>query len=124
MKFILFVLVFFCNLTFAAQLASNMGRANGTMGFPFIYPNTSQKVTYDASTASTAFQTNTSIVRLICTTDCHVKFGTAPTAATDGTSVFMKANIEYYFAVAAGLSYKVAAIKDASGGTLYISEGG
>ncbi len=95
-------------------------------GFPFINPGTSQKVAYDGSTRSTAFGARTTLVRLIASTDCHVAVGSAaapttPTAAADGTCVFLKAGIEYYLGVIP--SSKLAAIKDVTGGNLFITEG-
>lgn len=108
------------------QNASGMPQTSEQLGFPFINPGTSQKVAYDASVRSAAFGSRTTVVRMIASTDCHVAFGSAaapitPTALSDGTCVFLKAGIEYYFGVIP--SSKVAAIKDSAGGNLFITEG-
>lgn len=90
--------------------------------FDAIYPTgTSQKVAFDSSTQSSAFAANTTLIRVIATQDCHLKFGTSPTALTDGTCVFLKAGLPEYFGVI-GLQ-KVAAIKDSAAGSLFITEG-
>lgn len=108
------------------QNASGMPQTSEQLGFPFIIPGTSQKVAYDSSVRSAAFGTRTTVIRLIASTDAHVAFGTeavptTPTALADGTCVFLKANIEYYFGVIPGS--KIAAIKDSVAGNLFITEG-
>ncbi len=103
------------------ETASGQALSSSGENFPFIYPGTSQKVAYDTTTQSAALGARTSVVRLIASTDAHVKFGANPTALTDGTSTFLKANIEYFFGVAPGS--KIAAIKDSGAGNLFITEG-
>lgn len=127
MKFVLgLAFVLFACQSHAINTASSRAPAASGLGFPYIFPGNEQKVAYDASTRSTAFGAKTSVIRIVCSTDCHAKFGTTaapttPTAVADGTATFLKANIEYYFAVIP--SSKVAVIKDASAGNAFISEG-
>lgn len=125
---ILLVLSLFVTSAYAISTASSQApSATGLGAFPLIYPGNEQKVAYvGSSVRSVAFGAKTSVVRMICTTDCHVKFGTTaapttPTAVGDGTCSYLKAGIEYYFAVIP--LAKVAVIQDASGGNLFISEG-
>ncbi len=83
---------------------------------PVIRPGATQKVTVgSASTASDVVATG--VVRLLATTDCHVAFGSAPVA--DASCLFLPANMPEYFAC--GTSDKVAAIRDAADGFLYIT---
>lgn len=126
MKFVTLLVLLFSFQVHAINTASSLVTSSTGGGFPLIYPGNEQKVAYDASVRSAAFGAKTSVVRLVCSTDCHVKMGstsapTTPTAVADGTATFLKANIEYYFGVIPGA--KLAVIKDASGGNLFISEG-
>jgi hypothetical protein len=91
--------------------------------FPAIFPGTSQKVSYTDSSAasSNAFAAGTSIVRVVSTTACFIKFAASPTAAT--TDTFLPANTPEYFGVPEGQSYKVAAIRLTESGDLYVTEG-
>jgi hypothetical protein len=71
-------------------------------------PATVDQVTADFTSAavqSSAFQANTSIVRLICNVQCSVLFGTNPTA-TNANKV-LPALIPEYFYVQPGQSYKI-----------------
>jgi hypothetical protein len=61
-----------------------------------------------STTASSAFNASTRVVRLHTDAICSVEFGTAPTAAA--TNMRMAAGATEYFAVPVGLSYKVAVI--------------
>lgn len=89
--------------------------ANGAL--PCITPGASAKVAYDGSAASGAIAAD--VVRLVASTDCHVAFGAVPVAAADGTCVFLPANVPEYFRITSG--HKVAAIKDAVAGNLFIT---
>lgn len=127
-KFIFaFLLTMFCGVAWAVHTASSMPSSASTTGFPtMIYPGNQQKVSYSTSTRSAAFGAKASVIRVICTTDCHIAFGTTaapttPTAAADGTATFCKAGVEYYFGVIPGS--KIAVIQDASAGLAYIAEG-
>jgi hypothetical protein len=61
-----------------------------------------------SSAQSTAFNTQTAMVRLQTDVDCFVLFGTDPTATT--SSMPLAANTPEYFGVPKGMSFKVAAI--------------
>ena len=57
-------------------------------------------VTFTTTTQSAAFQSDTSVIRCISDVDCHIAYGTNPTATTD--DLFLRANVEYDFYVAPG----------------------
>ena len=71
-----------------------------------------------SSAQSAAHAATTNVVRLVSTTDCHVAFGSNPTATT--SSMYLPANQVEYFLVAA--SEKVAAIRANADGTFYVTE--
>lgn len=71
-------------------------------------PSAEQTVTFTTTTQSSAFAATTRIVRLYSSADCHVLFGTNPTATT--SKMKLKADSPEYFAVPVGESYKVAAV--------------
>lgn len=80
-----------------------------TAGFPSEPEVASQTVTVSGTTAaSSAFSTQTNLVRLQCDGICSVLFGTAPTATTSKRR--MTAGQTEYFTVPPGQLYKVAAI--------------
>lgn len=91
-------------------------------GFQAIYPGVSQKKAFNGTSAqSTAVGISTSIVRLVATEDCHLAFGTNPTAVADGTCMFLPADTECYIGIQP--SHKIAVIQDSAGGDLFITEG-
>jgi len=59
-----------------------------------------QTVTFTTATQSAAFNAKTSFVRIIADADCHLKFGTDPTAVA--TDQFIPANVEQWRGVTAG----------------------
>ena len=68
----------------------------------------SDQVTADFTSAavqSNAFKKSTNIVRLICTVQCSILFGTNPTATN--VNKVLPAFLPEYFAVPAGQSFKV-----------------
>ncbi len=84
--------------------------------------NVFQKIDHTATSAqSSAFNAKTSVIRVVCTTNAWVTFGTNPTAAKDSTSLFIAANVPEVFGVTAG--QKMAVIRDASDGITSIAEG-
>lgn len=101
--------------------------AEGITGYPYfpaIQPNISQKVSVTGTSApSSSVASTTSILRLFPTTDMHIAIGANPTAVADGTNMFLPGGIVSYIGVPENQSFKVAAIQDASAGTLYITEG-
>lgn len=70
------------------------------------------------SAASPAFMNQTTIIRLVSTTDCHIRFDGTPTATT--TQMLLPANVVEYFRVTPG--QKVAAIQRSAGGSLFVTE--
>jgi hypothetical protein len=83
---------------------------------PVIHPGTTVPVAFGATSTATA-ALGAGLVRLVSTTDCHVAFGTAPTA--DGTCLFLPANMAEYFACMT--TDQLAVIQDSAAGTLYIT---
>lgn len=85
---------------------------------PAIVPGTCSKVAIGASNAQSGAIT-AAVVRLVSSTDCHVKFGANPTAAADGASMFLPANSPEYFQFSSG--NKIGVIQDAVAGNLFIT---
>jgi len=83
-------------------------------------PKTNQTVAYTGSSvASTnAFGAGITVVRLVSETNCFVTFAGTPTATTGGT--FLPAFTPEYFSVSPG--EKVAAIRQATSGNLFVTE--
>lgn len=83
-------------------------------------PSTNQTITVGvASVALTnPFGTYTTVVRLCSTTACHIKLAASPTATT--SDPYLPANTPWFIEVAPG--QKVAAIQNAAGGTLHVTE--
>lgn len=89
-------------------------------GFQAILPGTSQKITTSGSSQqSSAFQANSSILRLCATADCFIAFGANPTA--DNTAMFMPAGLCDYYGIVPG--QKLAVIQSTAAGILYMTEG-
>ena len=74
--------------------------------------------TSTSATHSTAFQAGTNVVRVIASTQCHIKIAKDPTALTIDAK--LPANVESYLVVTPG--EKVAAIRTTTSGTLWVSE--
>lgn len=66
---------------------------------------TGQAVTFTTATQSAAFGDSTYFVRLLADADCHVKFGTNPTADADDQKLI--AGVEYWRAVTPGQKLSV-----------------
>jgi phosphoenolpyruvate synthase/pyruvate phosphate dikinase len=88
---------------------------------PALTPSTVQTITVAETSAaiSSAVGSGTRVVRLISSTDCHYVVAASPTAAA--TDSFLPANTIEYIKVKEGSS-KVAAIQNAAGGTMYVTE--
>lgn len=85
----------------------------------FLRPTTTQTVTVGvASAATTNAVSNTKYVRIVSTTDCHIAFDTTPTATT--ADIFLPADKPEIFQITPG--HKVAAIQNAAGGTMFVTE--
>jgi hypothetical protein len=61
-----------------------------------------------SSAASSLFQTNTTLVRVVCDASASIEFGPTPTATAN--TLFLPSGVVEYFVVPAGGTYKVAAI--------------
>lgn len=83
---------------------------NSVNDIPSIPANASQTVAIGGSTtASSAFQSNTTLIGLSSDAVCSVAFGTAPTA-TATTRRIAANTVEQYVKVPQGQNFKVAAI--------------
>ncbi len=91
-----------------------------TAALPAVTPGTSVKQAFTGTSAQTSALTAT-LVRVVGTTDCHLAFGSSPTAIADGTCVFLPASTPEYFKVTSG--NKIAVIQDAAAGNLFITIG-
>lgn len=69
-------------------------------------------VTFTTSSQSAAFNNQTTFVRILADADCHVLFGTNPTATANNQKLI--SNVEYWRGVPKGQSYKVAAYDGSS----------
>jgi hypothetical protein len=78
----------------------------------------SQNVSYTAVAGVSTILTDSEIVRLISTTDCHIRFGESNAVAATSTDMFMKASEPEYFSLR-GSKY-ISAIRDSADGTLNI----
>lgn len=90
---------------------TNIGVANGTIaqiaGEPAVTDQT--PVDYSGGVAqSAAVQASTSMVRVLCTSTCSIKFGTNPTATANNKP--LAAGVPEYFSVPPGQSYKISVI--------------
>ena len=81
---------------------------------------TNQSVAFTGTSAAitNAFGAGVTVIRVVSTTDCFIKFGSAPTATTSDMPLI--ANVVEYFGASPGV--KIAAIQKASAGTLYVTE--
>jgi FtsP/CotA-like multicopper oxidase with cupredoxin domain len=80
----------------------------------------SDYVTVSGTSAQTAAcPANTYEVRVVSTTNCHIKIGDDPTAAaTDNNGIYLPSGVVEYFHVTPG--QRVAVIQDSAGGTLNV----
>jgi hypothetical protein len=85
---------------------------------PYKIIGTSVVAISGSSAASPAFTNQTTIVRVVSTTDCFIRFDATPTATT--TQMLLPANVVEYFRVTPG--HKIAGIQRAAGGNLYVTE--
>lgn len=81
---------------------------------------TTQTITVGAASVATtnAIDAQCRRIRLVSTTACHVAFGSAPVATT--SDPLIPANFPEIIHVPRGV--KVAAIQNAAGGTLFVTE--
>lgn len=64
-----------------------------------------QTVTFTTATSSTAFAAGTKFIRLFSSADCHVVFGSSPTATASKQK--LSAGVEYWRAVVAAQKVSV-----------------
>lgn len=83
-----------------------------------IAPGLTQNVAFTTATASTAFNASTTIVRVVATAACYIRFGVAPTAVIG--DLYLPVDKPEYFQVTGG--YKVSALQVGSGGILNVTE--
>lgn len=83
-------------------------------------PGATQVAAYTsvAAAVTTAFATQTRIIRVTPTTAAYIAIGASPTATTTG--IYMSAGITDYFKVNPG--EKISAVQDSAGGSLYVTE--
>jgi hypothetical protein len=94
---------------------------NGQLAQCFGFGTTQTVAIGSGSVQSTAVASETKVLRLVATTECHLAIGSNPTASQT-TSFYMPANtIEY---VRCGGSDKVAVIQKSGGstGSLFVTE--
>ena len=83
-----------------------------------IITNQTVSVSGTSAAVTNAFGTSTTIIRLVSTTDCFIKFGATPTAVA--TDMLLPANVVEYFGATPGV--KIAALQSTAAGTLYVTE--
>jgi hypothetical protein len=87
-------------------------------GFPAIIPGVSQSFTFDG-TSGQGDAIDATIVRIVATENCWVKFGENPTAAVG--DLYIVANVPEYFGINRG--DVIAVVQDSAGGWIYITAG-
>jgi len=92
--------------------------ANGSPVQGSLCPEDTIIISYDGTTRNADALEAVEIVRLISTTDCHIKFGNAVVEAVV-TDMLLKANLVEYFSLR-GNTY-IAAIKDVGAGDLFVT---
>jgi len=91
--------------------------------FPLFRRGTVQKITYTgtAGVIANAVSAECQAVLIWCGTDAHIAIGAAPVAvAADDWPITGK--VEVMVRVEMGESFKVSAIQQSAGGTLYVTE--
>ena len=103
----------------ATELAKSFNQSEQIQALPL---GSTQTISVTSSSAanSTAFAAGTTAVRVVSTTDCHIIFGTSPTATT--STAYLPANQVEYFKVPVPGTSKLAAIRANADGTLYVTE--
>lgn len=84
--------------------------------FPAIKPGATAKLAFAGASVQSA-AVNSRIVRVISSSDCHIAFGSNPTATAN--DLLLPANKPEYFVC--NPTDLIAAIQDAAGGNLYIT---
>ncbi len=88
--------------------------------FQVIVQGVNRSMTYSTTSSVTGtFSTGVNLVRVCCSTDAYVQFGTAPSAITG--SLHIVAGLPEYFGVLD--NYKMSVMQVASAGTCEVTEG-
>lgn len=92
----------------------------GQSTFQVIVQGSNREVAYSTTSGITGtFSTGVNVVRVVCSTDAYVQFGTSPSAPTG--SMRLVALLPEYFGVAE--NYKISVMQVASAGTCQVTEG-
>jgi hypothetical protein len=83
---------------------------------PVVLPGVTQKITVGSQSGQSAAFAST-VVRVVASVDCHVEFGSNPTAST--SSMLLPANTPEYFACRP--TDKLAVAGDGTDGALYLT---
>ena len=81
---------------------------------------TVHKKAYTDTAAATDAVIASQIVRVWSSTDCHIKFGSSPTATTSDVPLTAK-SVEYLLVPEPGVS-KLSAVRQANSGDIYVME--
>jgi hypothetical protein len=83
-------------------------------------PGTIQNVAYTGTAGqSAAFAASTRLIRIVCSTACHVLVGADPTA-TSSNGMYLGIGFPEFLSVSGG--EKISAVQASAGGTLSIAE--
>jgi hypothetical protein len=97
--------------------SGNLPKDNSGQPIPVLRPENTQQVAYtDSAATSSAVGSKVRAVRLVSTTNCFVAFG----ATADTNDMPLIANVPESFAVNPGET--ISAIREATDGTLYVTE--
>jgi hypothetical protein len=83
-----------------------------------IITNQTVSVSGTSAAVTNAFGNGTTIIRVVSTTDCFIKFGATPTAVA--ADMLLPAYVVEYFGATPGV--KIAALQNTAAGTLYVTE--
>lgn len=95
---------------YISEFASIGGTGNFVVSGAQQKPIAEQTVAIGANTQSSAFNANTTLIRLNCDAVCSVEFGTNPTATT--SKMRMAANQTEYFTIPPNSGWKLAVISN------------
>jgi hypothetical protein len=106
------------NLALDASVQAVLAALPGQRVVSAVTPGASLKLAYTGTSGATGAITG-SVVRVVSTTNCHLAFGASPTAAADGTCVYLPQGVPQLFTVTSG--QEIAAIQDSAAGNLFIT---
>lgn len=85
-----------------------------------LQPGVTQVIVMDTESQATTAITNTSVIRVLATADCHIVVGVSPTATL--SDLYIPANVPEYFEIGQDGNNQLAVVQDSAGGTIYITE--